>query len=171
MTDNPFGASSGGGWISWKSDSKIFNVDGEAVELKKIAADPRSMKVGVGKIAPGVPPHFIWPEVPGGRRDSPEKEYKKAFALDCHVAQKDGAPSDGARLWRSNGWANFAALEKVWGDVHAQAKANDGKWVVLKMTGIESVKTKNGKTVNIPQLAIDGWVDAPEGASAGADLF
>lgn len=154
------GNEASGGWISWKSEAETWDIDGEKCNVTKLLIDPQSLQTGWGLIKRGSPPDFVWADIAGTKIQQPSAEHRVAVSLSVFAAAKYGAPNDGKRTWRTNGFANIHAIRKIWPEIHEGAKANPGKWAVVNVTASEVIQTKF-KDVNVPVLSLSGWANLP----------
>lgn len=162
---NIFGGGESAGWLSWKSDAKEWDVDGNKCQVSKILIDPQSIKTGWGHVERGQRPDFVWAEVAGTTMQRPSDKHKAAFEVQAYVSSKYGAPVDGVRPWRSNGAANLMAIKAIWRELATAAKDNPGKWAVISVTGSEMRETKF-KPISVPVLKVDGFAPAPAAMAA-----
>ena len=161
---NFFSSDGGGEYFQWKAQAKQFEVDGEAAEVSEIAIDPASLKTGVGKLARGQSPDWIWASSPGGRVDSPSEDYKPAFLINVYIDKT------GWREWKTSAFGARQGLSRIWAEIQASQAMNAGKVCRLAYEKAEDMQVGPGHTA-VPIFRIIGWDDMPDGENKPADFF
>jgi|TARA_R100000458_G_scaffold41105_1_gene38703 hypothetical protein len=145
-------------YFAWKAQEKCFNIDGNNVDdLKNILIDPKSLKIGQGKLEAGVEPEWIWNEVPTERTQLKEG-FKKAFQVKIYIPQILDW-----REWASNQSGSSMAIKELFmSDEFIKGhKKHPGKMCEVQLEGARHEKFKKGST-NVPILKIVGWGNPPK---------